>query len=141
MSFDLRIFETTELEPDFVEWLVDERYIEFYKHFNKFWEYYKNTAIDISGSGVGNKAANRFGKSYVLAQEYGLPSRITGLSHSANVNLFGGQAIKDVQRKEVVIENDIAWRVNSLVDFLFGKSVNIVSKSPSANKRAEIRAF
>jgi hypothetical protein len=46
-----------------------------------------------------------------------------------------------VQRKEVVIENDIAWRVNATVDFLFGKPITFVSKSPDEPKSAEIESI
>ena len=81
------------------------------------------------------------GRCYVQAQEYGLPSRITGLVRSANIGVFGGGCVADVQRKEVVIENDIAWRINAAVDFLFGKPVSFVSKSPDSQKRAEIETI
>ncbi len=40
--------------------------------------------------------------------------------------------------KEVVIENDIAWRINAAVDFLFGKPISFVSRASESRKRAEI---
>jgi hypothetical protein len=46
-----------------------------------------------------------------------------------------------MERKEVVIENDIAWRTNASVDFLFGKPVSFVSKSPARDKRVEIESI
>jgi hypothetical protein len=46
--------------------------------------------------------------------------------------------LKDIQRKEVVIENDIGWRINAAVDFLFGKPISFVSRAPDSQKRAEI---
>lgn len=104
-------------------------------HFSKLWEYYTNQMYDVGVSKVGQS-----GRCYLQAQEYGLPARITGLAHSANAGVFGGKAIKDVQRKEVVIENDIAWRINAAVDFLFGKPVSFVSKSPDSRKCSEIEA-
>ncbi|MHC4147130.1 MAG: phage portal protein [Planctomycetota bacterium] len=76
----------------------------------------------------------------VRAAEYGLPARITGLARSAKAGVFGARPINQVQRKEVVIENDIAWRVNATVDFLFGKPISFVSKSPDGQKSAEIEA-
>jgi hypothetical protein len=51
---------------------------------------------------------------------------------------FGGCHTSNARRKEVVIENDITWRVNALVDFLFGKGIQFVSKAAEAGKRAEI---
>jgi len=38
-------------------------------------------------------------------------------------------------------ENDIAWRINAAVDFLFGKPISFVSKSPNSQKRAQIEAI
>jgi hypothetical protein len=81
---------------------------------------------------------NESGRCYVQAQEYGLPARITGFAHSGRAGLFGARPVKDIQRKEVVIENDIAWRINATVDFLFGKPIRFVSMSPDGQKRSEI---
>ena len=150
MGFDLGIFRKDiglqtsgnntggvgdkQLQADYVEWLVEEQWVDMQTRFNLLWEYYTNQMYD-----VGVSKGSQSGRCYLQAQEYGLPARITGLAHSANAGVFGGKAIKDVQRKEVVIENDIAWRINAAVDFLFGKPVSFVSKSPDSRKRAEVR--
>jgi len=133
MGFDLRIFEDSQLQKDYIEWLVEQRWVNIQAHFNKLWEYYANQIYD-------RKTSDSSGRCYLQAQEYGLPARITGLAHSANTGIFGGKAVKDVQRKEVVIENDIAWRINAAVDFLFGKPISFVSKSPDSQKRVEIES-
>jgi len=143
MGFELDIFNTAEdeLNADYLEWLVDEHSIDIQRHFMKLWEYYANPLYEISNIGTYDKKVNESGRCYVQAQEYGLPARITGLIHCSDAGVFGGRAIKDVQRKEVVIENDIAWRVNAAVDFLFGKPIIFVSKSPYSQKRAEIESI
>ena len=141
MGFDLDIFNDEQLEADYIEWLVDERSIEIAAHFSKLWEYYTNRMAEASGADACDRKINEAGRCYLQAQEYGLPARITGLVHSANAGVFGARAVKDVQRKEVVIENDIAWRINAAVDFLFGKPISFVSKSPDSQKRAEIEAI
>jgi hypothetical protein len=41
----------------------------------------------------------------------------------------------------VVIENDIAWRINAAVDFLFGRPISFVSRAPDSQKRAEIESI
>jgi hypothetical protein len=41
----------------------------------------------------------------------------------------------------VVIENDISWRINAAVDFLFGKPISFVSRAPDSQKRAEIESI
>ena len=141
MGFDLHVFKDPQLEPDYVEWLVDEQSVDIQAHFAKLWEYYTNRMIENNGSGASSRKVNESGRCYVQAQEYGLPPRITGLTHLANAGIFGARPVKDVQRKEVVIENDIAWRINAAVDFLFGKPISFVSRSPDSQKRAEIESI
>jgi len=134
MGFDLDIFQDEQLEVDYIEWLVDEQSIDVRTHFEKLWEYYANPKMEIHGTGACERKVNESGRCYVQAQEYGLPVRITGLIHSGQVGVFGAKCARDVQRKEVVIENDIAWRINAAVDFLFGKPISFVSKSPGWSK-------
>jgi len=55
--------------------------------------------------------------------------------------MLGARPLGDVQRKEVVVENDITWRINAAVDFLFGKPISFVSRSPDSGKRAEIESI
>jgi hypothetical protein len=139
MGFDLTIFKDEQFGADYVEWLVDERSIDIRTHFSRMWEYYANNMQDVISAGGRSESLN--GRCYVQAQEYGLPPRITGFAHSSSTGVFGGRRVRDVQRKEVVIENDIAWRINAAVDFLFGKPVSFVSKSPISQKRAKIECI
>jgi hypothetical protein len=144
MGFELDIFNKVgeaDLMPDYVEWLVDEQSVNIRRHFGKFWEYYANPMVESAGLGAGRSKVSESGRCYVQAQEYGLPSRITGLQHSADGSLLGSQPVRDIQRKEVVIENDIAWRINAAVDFLFGKPISFVSKSPNKAQRENIEAI
>jgi hypothetical protein len=144
MGFDLDIFEEAAgggLEVDYLEWLVDERWVDIQTHFAKLWEYYTNPTYEVGGTSGANRKVNESGRCYLQGQEYGLPVRITGLVHSANAGVLGARCVRDVQRKEVVIENDIAGRIHAAVDFLFGKPVTFVSKSPKKPKRAEIETI
>jgi hypothetical protein len=158
MGFDLKIFgsgstqlttgETSAspvepLDTEYLEWLVDERAGQIQTHFGKMWEYYANPIMDLhaSNSQTAERKAGESGKCYVQAQEYGLPARITGLVRCAEAGMFGGRPVGDIRRKEVVIENDIAWRINAAVDFLFGKPIRVVSRSPDGMKRAEIEGI
>jgi len=141
MGFELDIFDDSQLQSDFLHWLVDEQSTKVQSHFEKLWLYYANPNIEANGFGASYRRLNESGRHYVQAQEYGLPARITGLVHSANRGFFNTRPVNQVQRKEVVIENDIAWRVNAAVDFLFGKPVTFVSKSPDGQKSAEIEAL
>ncbi len=154
MGFELDIFNSAEcesepqqglrpdeLDADFLEWLVDEHSVDIQKHFTKLWEYYANPTYELNGISGYDKRTSESGRCYVQAQEYGLPARITGLAHCSDAGVFGGRAVKDVQRKEVVVENDIAWRINAAVDFLFGKPISFVSRSPDSQKRSEIETI
>jgi hypothetical protein len=150
MGFDVKIFGDGSfdnaqggLDAEYLEWLVDERAGQIQAHFGKMWEYYANPIMDLHRGGnhsVEHKV-NESGKCYVQAQEYGLPARITGLVRCAEAGVFGGRAVGDIHRKEVVVENDIAWRINAAVDFLFGKPISVVSHSPDGVKRAEIEGI
>ena len=134
MGFELDIFGDEQLEADYIEWLIDEQSVDVRGHFEKFWEYYANPRMEMAGMGAREQKVNESGRCYMQAQEYGLPVRITGLIQSGQVGVFGARSARDVQRKEVVIENDIAWRINAAVDFLFGKPISFVSKSPDGQK-------
>ena len=46
MGFDLRIFEDSQLQKDYIEWLVEQRWVNIQAHFNKLWEYYANQIYD-----------------------------------------------------------------------------------------------
>jgi hypothetical protein len=142
MGFDLKMFGDG-LDAAYVEWLVEEKWPQVQTHFGKMWEYYANPIIDLHNS-AGQSAERKVsetGKSYVQAQEYGLPARITGLTRCAEAGVYGGRPVGQIRRKEVVIENDIAWRVNATVDFLFGKPISVVSRTPDGKRRAEIEGI
>jgi hypothetical protein len=147
MGFDSKIFgDGNSIEPldaEYLEWLVDERWPQTQAHFGKLWEYYANPIMDLhrGESHSVERKVNESGRCYVQAQEYGLPSRITGLARCAEAGVFGGRPVGDIQRKEVVIENDIAWRINAAVDFLFGKPISVVSRTPDGKRRAEIEGI
>lgn len=144
MGFELDIFKgSTEagLDAGYLDWLVDEHSIDIRRHFEKMWEYYANPTAQISETGNIAGKMNESRRCYVQAQEYGLPARITGFAHSAEAGVLGARPVKDIQRKEVVIENDIAWRINAAVDFLFGKPIKFISMSPDGQKRSEIESI
>lgn len=139
MAFDFTEFnKNNELNPDFVDWLVDEQWVDMQSHFGKLWDYYQNQMYSTAGLLAVDSKLNESARLYVQAQEMGLPARITGIKRSETSGLLGGRAVADIERKEVVIENDIGWRINAMVDFLFGKGVDIVSKAEDKNRRSEI---
>ncbi len=89
----------------------------------RLWDYYRNPLTPSSTIATGHRP-------YRQAQEWGLPSRITGRSSTDSVT-----------RKEVVIENDIAWRIDTMVDWLFGQPITIRSLATSPERREQIEAI
>ena len=124
MGFDFRIFGY-DLDEDFVDWLIDFQYPRNYEKYSRFWSYYQNPSSPASNSTMPQNVFNELSRNYVQAQEAGLPARITGIGGSS-------------KRKEIVIENDIAWRINTMVDHLFGKGLTIFSKAPQPARRQQI---
>jgi hypothetical protein len=138
MPFDFSNFNSDSLNADFVDWLVDEQWVNMQTHFGRLWDYYQNPMYSTTGLSAADAKLNESARTYIQAQEMGLPARITGIKRSEVSGLLGGKAVADIERKEVVIENDIGWRVNAMVDFLFGKGVDIVSRAEDKSRRAEI---
>jgi hypothetical protein len=96
--------------------------------YRRLWAYCRNPMRVAAHDGDG---ADR---PYRQAQEWGLPPRITG-ARSTSTDVFSSEVLEDVSRKEVVIENDIGWRVDTLVDYLFGRPLVIDSAAADPKRR------
>lgn len=79
----------------------------------KRWRYYRN-------------AQQRTHGSEHPAQVQGLPDRLQPT---------------DGRSREIVIENDIAWRVHTLVDFMFGKPIEFNPQTSDPQRAALLRRF
>jgi len=132
MSFELTIFEDAELQAEYLDWLTEQQWPDNQAHFGRLWDYYQNPSVTSYG---GDEET---GNGRIQAQETGLPPRITGRTYTSTQEAGFGRKVSDIQRKEVVIENDIAWRIGAMVDFLFGKGVSFVSRVAEATRRQEI---
>ncbi len=85
------------------------------------WRYYRNP-MRISQSTESQR--------YDMGQRVGLPARLIGRS---------GSGIDDRARsREIVIENDIGWRIHTMVDFMFGKPVRLISTARDEQSRDRI---
>lgn len=138
MPFELNIFSDAQLNDRYLDWLIDDRWPRSQAHFARLWDYYQNPAYPISDVAAKRSDSAR---TYIAAQEIGLPARITGVTYLPEQGLQAGTLTSDIQRKEVVIENDIAWRIGAMVDFLFGKQPKIISRSPRPARRKAIEAI
>lgn len=128
----LKGFADVGLNEELLDVLLQEHALSRVPRLEMLWSYYRNpmreraSALDPAAGGRSMSA-----RPYRLAQESGLPARLRGVRVS-------GLSEDGPSEKEIVIENDIAWRVEALVDFAFGKPVRIVSTARDAAKRAEI---
>ncbi len=100
------------LQPDLAR-LIDRHVSDELPRQTKRWRYYRNPVT----SGEGRSDA---------AQAQGLPARLQPA---------------EGRSREVVIENDIAWRVHTLVDFMFGKPVELSPQVSDPDRGNLIRRF
>ncbi|MEM1184159.1 MAG: phage portal protein [Planctomycetota bacterium] len=105
----------TGLSERLLETMLAEHRRERLPRLETLWRYFRNPLEAVGRGGVPSGPTG--GPRFRSAQEDGLPSRITGRKADGS---FG-------TRREVVVENDIAWRLQTMVDFLVGDPVRIVS--------------
>ncbi len=130
MGFELEAFDDPDLNEPYLNWLLDSEAPDAEQRLGRLWAYFRNEAHPALG--LVADALNANSRPYVQAQEAGLPPRITGLA--------GGERAPDVSRKEVVIENDIAWRVQTMVEYLFGRPVALTSRAADPQRARAIEA-
>lgn len=100
--------------------------------FRRLWAYYRNPMLaPVRCDGLEVRP-------YRQAQEWGLPPRLTGVTTSAQSEFDQAQPLFAVARKQVVIENDIGWRIDTMVDYLFGTRPVIVSTAPDPARASVI---
>ena len=110
MTLALEPFEDIGVTEQLLDALVHEHETSTQPRLERLWSYYRN-AVRLPGVSKGDHGT---------AQERGLPVRLTGSPR--------GMVRDDRGReREVVVENDIGWRIDALVDFVFGKPVRIKS--------------
>lgn len=114
------------LTAEAVEALLKRHVEQTVPRLTVLWNYYRNPMEPAGGWSIGRAA----GRAYRLAQERGLPPRLTG--RPSGLGMLAGDT-----RREVVIENDIAWRLNAMIDFLFGRPVRLVPTGVAERDRAD----
>jgi hypothetical protein len=134
MSLELDNFNDPTLDPDYVAYLVEQEAVDANVHFARLWDYFRNPLSPPAG--IAADVLNASSRPYFQAQEMGLPARLTGVNRLG----IGAEQLTDTSRKEIVIENDIAWRVHTAVDFLFGKPASIRSLAGDPETAAAVEA-
>lgn len=108
------------LDPSTLSHLIDEHRAVSEPRLRRLWDYYRNPARGYAPGQTGR-----------LAQEAGLPPRLTDARDDGSAR--GG--------REIVIENDIAWRINTIVSFMFGKPLAIQSTAKDPARAEMIQRF
>lgn len=110
------------LDPSLLDLLINEHQTEVEPRLRRLWDYYRNPA-----------RSDRTGSTSSLAQAEGLPSRLNPSRESDRAPHQSG--------REIVIENDIAWRINTIVSFMFGKPLLIQSTAQDPKRAKAIQGF
>lgn len=125
MPLELAGLEQVGLSAELVELLLAEHHRVTRPRLERLWAYYRNPIV-APGSAVDSLAGGGYGgRQYRLAQEVGLPARLSR-------DVVPDRALDDRLRlrREIVVENDIGWRIHTMVDFMFGKPVRLLSTAP-----------
>lgn len=120
MTFHLQPFAHLGLDAALLRLLIDEHEALTRPRLARLWAYYRNPCDARAPKNGASGRRHWAGRAYTLAQEAGLPGRLRADADTAMDD-------RRSSRREVVIENDIAWRVQAMVDFMFGKPVTILS--------------
>ena len=123
MALRLGSFADVGLDEASLELVIDEFTRGPLPRLDRLWTYYRNPLKQSIGGAAG--------RWYRQAQEAGLPPRITARGAAS--------ALDDrSSRREIVIENDIGWRVHAMIDFLLGKPVKLRSRAADPDLAAII---
>ncbi len=124
MAYRLHAFSSVGLDQALLALAIDEHERTELPRLHKLWDYYRNPMRPCGEAGATRAR-------YRQAQEMGLPSRLVGRAGAAADD-------RAAQRREVVIENDIAWRVQTMVDFMFARPITLVSTARDERTRRTI---
>lgn len=118
MPYSLEPFADIGLNEALLRFMIDEHERLVIPEYERLWSYYRNPSEAVEIRDVrGRRTVWR------PAQAEGLPARLTQA---------GGGGVA----KEIVIENDIGWRIESLVNYVAGGDVRILSRAQDRNMRA-----
>ena len=92
--------------------------------YERLWSYYRNELPVHSARRVTSATAWR--AAHRPAQAMGLPERFSRPLETSG------------EPREIVIENDIAWRIDSIVDFVFGRPYELRSRAAQPELVADI---
>jgi len=121
VPYDLTPFYEMGLTDELLALLLHEHEHATLPRLHRLWGYYRNALSEptMHGGSTGSPA-----------QAVGLPARLTD-----GVGSLGDDRLT----REIVVENDIAWRVHTLVDFMFPLAPKIISKARDPQLQRDIQ--
>lgn len=110
-----------------IQLAIDEHEQRALPMLNTLWTCYRNSSALAGHGGAGGGVSGSSGRRLRQALEAGLPRRVRSADAHGNP-------------REIVIENDIAWRIHTMVDFVAGKPMAIRSQA-DGEVREELDEF
>lgn len=123
MSFDLTPFSNVPITEARLRELLGRHTRDTTPRLTRFWRYYRNPILHERDPITGVVRPR-------LAQESGLPPRLTSARAGDD---------RDPADREIVIENDIAWRLHAMIDFMIGGPVTLLSGAADERTRQDIQ--
>lgn len=120
MAFNLAPFTDTTLSPQALEIILAEHERDVAPRLRWLWGYFRNEPTRPGGE---------------LPQAAGLPPRLRGAWDP-----WSDDRMVDAAASEVVIENDIAWRIHTMVDFMLPEPLVLLSNAGKAEERRNIES-
>lgn len=121
MGFQLDPFTATiGLTDSLLLWLIATHEDDAIPAYERYWRYYRNPCEAVTITDADGTRTR-----HLPAQAHGLPTRLR-------------RSEPGCPPKEIVIENDIGWRVQTLVDYIAGRDVTLLSTAPDESRRVEI---
>lgn len=120
MAFNLEPFTDTTLSPEALEIILAEHERDIAPRLRWLWGYFRNEPPRPGAD---------------VPQAAGLPPRLRGAWDP-----FADDRMVDAAANEVVIENDIAWRVHTMVDFMLPEPLVLLSSAQEPNERRHVEA-
>ncbi len=124
MPLDLAPLSNPRLTEQTVRALLDAHRATALPRLTRFWRYYRNPVLNEPGARHAASSRPR------LAQSLGLPPRLTRPIPTDD---------REPADREIVIENDIAWRIHALLDLMLGKPPVLLSDAPDEPARNTIQ--
>ncbi len=119
MAYRLAAFARIGLDEALLEHLLHEHTQQTLPRLQRLWRYYRNPVEHVEVRTSAGPALQ-----WRQAQEEGLPARLTDRTLG--------------EPKEIVIENDIGWRIETLVDYTVGRELTLVGRTEEPARREQL---